>query len=168
MENNAATINRELEKKLLDFQFRLIEKRYGRLAVKFARFFSRGELTKERLAWIEVFLIIFHSVEMTIDFWAILLLKFRKSLPMLFDNLFLREICIFIVRGAIFFLVLILISALVPSGEGYVIPVLLVALLHFFGSVYKYRQRPYKIIYLLLGQCIWISLFAIYLGWTFP
>jgi len=168
MENHSAIVDRELAKKLLDLQFRLIAKRYGRLAVQFAKFFIRDALTKERLAWIAVFFVILHGVAETVDSCSLLCCKFRKKFSILFDNLLLYEICLFMTRGAMLVSLIVLGSALFSFGVSNVVPVMLVTLLHFFGWMYIYRKRPAKIMYLLLGQCIWVFLFAIYFGWTIP
>ena len=166
MKNNATIADYELSRKLLDFQFRLIEKRYGRLAVQFAKTFVRGELNKERLVWIEVFFIILYKTEKTFVFCNLLYDKFRNRFPILFDNLLVYEVCLLIARGVLLLILIILGAALFSFELRNLVPGLLVTLLHFFGWVYKYRRRPAKCAYLLLGQCISVSLFAVYFGWT--
>ena len=166
MKNNTTIPDYELSRKLLDFQFRLIEKRYGRLAAQFSKTFVRGELNKERLVWIEVFFIILNMTEKTFVFCNSLYYKFRNRFPILFDNLLVYEVCLFIARGVLLFIFIILGSAIFLFELSNLVPGLLVTLLHFFGWVYKYRRRPAKCAYLLLGQCISVSLFAVYFGWT--
>lgn len=56
-----------LSKRMLDFQCRLIDRKYGSLAVRFVRCISREDLTREKLKWMKPFLVMLRAIEKVID-----------------------------------------------------------------------------------------------------
>ena len=56
-----------LSKKMLDFQCRFIDRKYGSLAVRFVRCVSREDLTREKLKWMKPFLVMLRAIEKFID-----------------------------------------------------------------------------------------------------
>jgi len=57
----------ELSRNIREFQIRLINRKYGHLAVRFAKLFFRNDLTREKLKLLEPFFIVLRGLERIVN-----------------------------------------------------------------------------------------------------
>lgn len=144
-----------LSNKLRKVQYKLVNKKYGALAVLFVKCISMKELSADRLRIIQPVLILLSGWVKVSTLVQRKMTALRNYILSMFEYSLLLEIALFVARG-MSLLILTVFFSVIALDIPNVAPAVLLASLHLFLCFGKYKKLIQRWLYLAFSYAFWI------------